>query len=93
MIYQLEILAGVEPAITLRKFFLVQTVFALANEGDAPTERKIGANSLSVYRSLVPCGRRGRGGGKKQTLLFEFSNIHSVTAFRFDGHLVLKLML
>lgn len=66
MIYQLETLAGIEPAITLVKFFLIQTVFALADEGDAPTERKTGANSLLVYRLLVPRGRRGRGGKKKK---------------------------
>lgn len=92
MIYQLETLAGIEPAITLVKFFLIQTVFALADEGDAPTERKTGA-ILCWFTDCLCLMGGGEGGEKKkkQTLLFEFSFIF--TAFRFDGHLVLKLLL
>lgn len=42
-----------EPAITLVKFLLTQTL-ALANESDALTKRKSAVNS--VYRLLVPYG-------------------------------------
>lgn len=71
MIYQLEMLAGIEPAITLVKFFLIQTVFALAFEGDAPTERKTGAILCWFIDCLCLMGG-GEGGEKSKHFCLNF---------------------
>lgn len=71
-----------EPAITLVKFFLIQTVFALAHEDDASTKYKI--------NKVACCLVVGKKKGKHFCVNFPTAQCR---VFEFDGYFALKLML
>lgn len=62
--------------------FFCNSDTVLANEADAPTKRKIAANSFWIYRLLVPCQKKKKKRGK--ACLFEFSIDQSGTGHSFQ---------